>query len=399
MLASFNNRNNIKPKRDQLFIFGSTGSIGDSTLKILKNFNVDLQITGLSCNSNWEKFLDQIIALKPKYAAISCKESGALLLSKLKGRSDTELFIGDNANFELSKKVTKSSITVAAISGFMGLESTLNSLQNGARVLLANKEAIVAGAHLIAKVLENNSNSELIPIDSEHSAIFQLIDNEKSIKSITLTASGGPFFRKTLEELENVTLEDALKHPSWNMGKKITIDSATMVNKALEVIEASYLFGFKPELIDVVIHPGSIVHGLINLECGTQLLHASYPDMILPIAYGLTYPTHRISGLLEKLDLVKLKRLEFYELCDERFPAVSLAKQCINNGISATTIFNSANEIAVEAFINKDIAFKQITNFIEFSLERTSLIEEPSFDDLIDYHNNCSELLNLFIRN
>ncbi|MCL4138562.1 UNVERIFIED_CONTAM: hypothetical protein GTU68_049760, partial [Idotea baltica] len=260
MLASFDSHKNIKPKRENLFIFGSTGSIGDSTLKIINNFSIDLNVTGLSCNSNWEKLFEQIIALKPKYAAISCEKSGKLLATKLKGKFDTELFIGIEANLELSKKVSKNSITVAAISGFMGLKSTINSLKNGSRVLLANKEAIVAGAHLISEVLEENLDSELIPIDSEHSAIFQLLDNEKSVKSITLTASGGPFFKKSLKELENVTLADALKHPSWNMGKKITIDSATMVNKALEVIEAHYLFGFKPDLIDVVVHPGSIVH-------------------------------------------------------------------------------------------------------------------------------------------
>lgn len=385
-------------KRENIFIFGSTGSIGTSTLKILEDNDTHYKIFGLSCHSNYELLMAQIIKFKPKFVAITSEFYGEKLVKNLPNYINTQVFIGKDANNQLIQYINEDALVVAAIAGISGLASTLESAKKGAKILLANKESVVSGYELLKNALSNNQTSEIIPIDSEHSALFQLMLSEKreSINKIILTASGGSFRKLSLTELENVTLKDALKHPNWDMGAKVTIDSATMVNKALEVIEAHYLFGFNTKLIEIIIHPSSIVHGMIDLIDGTQLMHASYPDMRVPIAFGLSYFNRRYSNLIKAIDLTKVKKLEFFALDNQRFPAVSLAKQAIDSGAKKTAVFNAANEVAVNAFMKENIKFNCIVPFIEFSLEKLDFNEELSLATLAQLQNEVVVLLDKF---
>lgn len=385
----------------EVIVFGSTGSIGLSTLEVIRKNQNKFRVKGLIAGSNWRKLIEQVDEFAPDFYALANSEFASECKAAMdvnSGIDSSNLFTGSEIN-DLYNLISESDLVVAAISGMAGLASVLASLKKGAKVLLANKESLVAGGHLVKAALEENPSGEILPIDSEHSALFQLmhLENFSDIESLVLTASGGAFLNKSLEDLKQVSLKDALKHPNWSMGTKVTIDSATMVNKALEVIEAHLLFGFSPDDIKVIIHPQSIIHSLISTKDGAQLAHLSVPDMKGAIAYALNYPHGRLSKTMSHLDLVKISKLEFLPLDDHRYPAVSLAKNCIRTGGNAMAIFNASNEIAVSAFVAGKLAFANIVNFVESACEKLTSSKLASLEDLENLNTEVEIFFNKWI--
>ncbi len=368
----------------KLLVLGSTGSIGESTLELVRRNRARFEVHSMVAGSNVEKFISQITEFRPKVAAIADKQKYQILKSNLSPSLNVELLCGDDEIEHLSAKAPVD-LVVAAISGSAGLRGVISALNSGKRVALANKESLVAAGKLVAKTVAI-SGADVVPIDSEHCAIFQALQGEffNDIQRLILTASGGPFRNTPLAEFKNITPEVALKHPNWSMGRKVTIDSASMMNKALEVIEAFWLFGIQSSNIDVVVHPQSVVHSLVEFVDGNMLAQLSRPDMKGAISYALAYPDGRIPKSVERLDLEKLVKLEFETLDQEKFLAPRLAKQCLEQGGFAPALFSLANEIAVEAFLERRIGFDRIVKFVAEALEGESR----------DF-NNLSELLEL----
>jgi 1-deoxy-D-xylulose-5-phosphate reductoisomerase len=345
----------------KITILGSTGSIGTATLEVIRMYPEKFRVVGLTAGRNIELFQRQIEEFRPLVAAVADDtEAGKLrentgfneILSGPEGIRDVAVYSG--ADFVLS-----------AISGSAGLLPTLSAIMEGKTVGLANKETLVMAGPLVNEAIAKYG-ARLIPVDSEHSAIFQCMHgyNSSDIKRLILTASGGPFHERKSDDLRDVKPEDALNHPTWQMGKKISIDSATLMNKGLEVIEAHYLFGFAPQDIDVIIHPQSIVHSLVEFLDGSLIAHMSHPDMKGPIAYSLSYP-ERLEGVLAPCHLYELGTLTFEKPDIERFPCLRYAYEALNAGGTATTVLNAVNEMAVEAFIEGRITFRQIPVIIE----------------------------------
>jgi 1-deoxy-D-xylulose-5-phosphate reductoisomerase len=389
MLVKFNSHDSASSGAvEDVVIFGSTGSIGFSTLEIIRNNPGKYRVKGLIAGSNWRKLLDQVDEFTPDFFALANSEFAQICKSTFSTKSKTttsDFYVGAEIA-EIYKLISNKDRVVAAIAGMAGLQSVLESIKRGAKILLANKESLVVGGHLVKKLLMENHDARLLPIDSEHGAIFQLLHAEKirDVEKLVLTASGGAFLNKSLEELDNVSLSDALKHPNWDMGTKVTIDSATMVNKALEVIEAHLLFDFPAEKIEVIIHPQSIIHSLVTCSDGVQLAHLSVADMKGAISYALNYPYGRISKTLLPLDLIKIGKLEFLPLVDQRFPAVKLAKYCINSGGNALAIFNASNEVAVSAFVEGRLKFSAIVPFIEYACGKLVNNDLLMLDELLN---------------
>ena len=349
----------------EITILGSTGSIGVSTLDVISRHQDKFNVKALTANTNLDVFLDQCIQHKPEYAVMADEECASKLEEKLKKEApDVSVLAGAEGLLQVAELETVDYV-MAAIVGAAGLLPTLGAAKAGKRVLLANKEALVmSGKLFIDAVLQNKA--ELIPIDSEHNAIFQCISatNTSSISNIMLTASGGPFLDTPMNELSSKTPEQACKHPKWDMGRKISVDSATMMNKGLEVIEASWLFNIKTETIKVVIHPQSIIHSLVEYKDGSVLAQLGNPDMRIPIAYGLAWP-ERIETCAQRLDLFDIAHLDFKEAEADRFPCLQLAREAIKQGGTSCVILNAANEVAVNEFLNKRIKFTDIPTIIE----------------------------------
>ena len=349
----------------EITILGSTGSIGVNTLDVISRHRDKFNIKALTANTNLDVFLDQCIQHKPEYAVMADEECASKLEEKLKKEApDVSVLAGAEGLLQVAELETVDYV-MAAIVGAAGLLPTLGAAKAGKRVLLANKEALVmSGKLFMDTVLQNNA--ELIPIDSEHNAIFQCISatNTSSISNIMLTASGGPFLDTPMNELSSKTPEQACKHPKWDMGRKISVDSATMMNKGLEVIEASWLFNIKAETIKVVIHPQSIIHSLVEYKDGSVLAQLGNPDMRIPIAYGLAWP-ERIETCVQRLDLFDIAHLDFKEAEADRFPCLQLAREAIKQGGTSCVILNAANEVAVNEFLNKRIKFTDIPTIIE----------------------------------
>lgn len=348
-------------------ILGSTGSIGKSALQIIRTNPEKFEVIALVAGSNSEELAKQILEFKPKIAALDSERAYLKLKGILPTNDCPELTFGANSIAEI---VTRSDIdlVLAAIVGFAGLRSVLSALKANKIVALANKESLVCGGALVNDLVQSGHGS-IIPVDSEHSAIYQVLQAQEknNLKRVILTASGGPFWQKPLSEFKDITIEQALNHPRWKMGPKVTIDSATMMNKALEVIEAHWLFGMSADEISVLVHPQSIVHSLIELIDGSQLAQLGVPDMKGPIAYALRYP-ERIFNVMESLNLAKAYKLEFYELDNQKFPAVGLANEAIKQGGIATAVLNISNEVAVQAFLAGKISFCDIVPFVEKAL-------------------------------
>jgi 1-deoxy-D-xylulose-5-phosphate reductoisomerase len=354
----------------QVSILGSTGSIGTSALEFIGRNPDSLKVHSLVAGRQVEKLAAQILKFQPKFAAVPSEIDHKALRGLLEQAPNcqTEILFGAEAINEIAAHPA-CDVVLAAIVGSAGLPSIAAAIKANKLIALANKESLVCAGALLSKMLAQ-STATIIPVDSEHSAIFQLLEGQcfRDISSVTLTASGGPFLNLPKESFGRVTPEQAVKHPRWNMGAKISVDSATLVNKALEVIEAHWLFDLKPAQIEVVIHPQSIIHAMINFCDGSRVAHLSVPDMIGPISFALDWPGLRSKAVIPKLDLVQLQNLEFFELNDDKFPAVALARTCLEQGGIKPALLNIANEVAVEAFLAKKLGFDRIIPVIEQAL-------------------------------
>ena len=362
-------------------ILGSTGSIGKSTLSVIKLHPEKFKVFALAGFNNVDLLLEQTIKFKPNFIVTKDLKSKRQLMDKLKEtKLDTVVLYG-NDGYSFIASHEEVTTVVAAITGSAGLISTIDAAKSGKQILLANKESMVMAGDLINEICSAN-NSTLIPIDSEHNAIFQVFsDNSdtKKIKKVILTASGGPFRDHSLENLKEVTVEEALNHPNWKMGKKISVDSATMMNKGLELIEACWLFSLTPDQIEVVVHPQSIVHSMVEYLDGSILAQLGNPDMRTPIAHALAWP-QRISSGVNSLDIISAMRLDFESPNLKKFPCLSLAIKAAKAGGSAPITLNASNEIAVDAFLNKEITFPEIAEIIALTLKKTILTNPDSLE-------------------
>lgn len=351
----------------KISVIGSTGSIGTQTLDVLKQHPGQFSVEGLAAGRNTELFLDQVRTFKPKKASVADKAAADSLRPLLP--SGVELFYGEEGLIEVAAG-TDADTVVTAIVGSAGLPSTLAAIDAGKHIALANKETLVAAGQLVTELARKKGVS-LLPVDSEHAAIFQCLNGERlgDVERIVLTASGGSFRHLNREQLQQVTVEDALKHPNWSMGAKITIDSATMVNKGLEVMEAHWLFGMDFEQIGVLLHPESIVHSFVEYRDGSVIAQLGNPDMRVPIQYALTYP-ERWPSETKRLSLSEAGQLHFREMDLERYPCLRMAYECGKLGGTAPSVYNAANEVAVARFLNGEIPFLRIESLIEETLSR-----------------------------
>ena len=347
--------------KKEVLLLGSTGSIGKQTIDVVNMYADRFSVLGLSCRSDVETLYAQANALKPRFVAAEVP------LDQNRLPEGTEIFTGPDAAERIAQ-AADADVTVLAILGYAALKPLLAAISHGKRIAIANKESLVCGGALVDAALLRYG-AELLPIDSEQSAIFQCLQNgtRDEVKRLILTASGGPFFRKTREELKDVSRDDALNHPTWRMGRKITLDSATLMNKGLEIIEASRLFHFGAEQISVLIHPQSIVHSMVEYRDGTIMANLSKPDMRLPIQYALTYP-ERTESLCEPLKLDLAHPLEFYPADPERFRAIRMAYEALRADGIMPTVFNGANERAAELYFSGRIGFIDIEDCVEAAL-------------------------------
>ncbi len=362
-----------------LSIVGSTGSIGQNTLKVAAHLEGQFQVVALAAHSNIEKLLPQIDQFHPKCVALY-DSSKAKELRKL--RPNLEVLEGIEGICAVAAH-PDAQLTVSAMTGTLGLLPTVSAIKAGKTIALANKEALVSGGSLVME-LARKHGVNIIPIDSEHSAIFQCLQGEKlsEVSRIILTSSGGPFRQKTLEQLQIVTVNDALKHPTWTMGPKVTIDSSTLMNKGLEVIEAHWLFGVGIDQIDVVVHPQSIIHSLVEYRDGSMIAQMSEPTMLVPIQYALTYP-NRKPGLLPPYDFMKNSQLTFFPPDYEKFKCLKLAFEAIRQGGSYPCFMNAANEVLVHRFINGEISWADIGNRLEILMGEHGSQELNSVDQVM----------------
>lgn len=366
-------------------VLGSTGSIGKNTLEVVRNLNRNgypVSVKYISANSNVELLAEQIEEFKPK-AAVIFNEAGynALKLRSLKHKC--EILCGQAGINEISRR-DDFELVVNALVGFSGLIPTTEAIKHGKDIALANKESLVVAGELIYSML-SGSSAHLLPIDSEHSAILQCLQGEpmKQVTKLILTASGGPFREFTREEMNNVSVEQALKHPNWVMGNKITIDSATLMNKGFEIIEAKWLFNIEAENIEVLIHPQSIIHSMVEFSDGSVKAQLGVPDMKVPIQYALTYP-ERINSDFPRIDFKQLKNLTFDEPDLEKFECLKLAYDVIKSGGSYPIVLNGANEAAVELFLNGKIRFTDIPALIKSAMDKHENHVSPSLENIVE---------------
>lgn len=365
----------------KIAILGSTGSIGTQTLDVVRQ-NSDLQVIALAINSSVEVLERQIREFRPRIVCVY-KEEKAEQLRKLVADLDVKVTTGMDGLIECAC-YEEVEIVVTAMVGMIGIRPTIAAIRAKKDIALANKETLVTAGHIIMPLVKEYG-VKLLPVDSEHSAIFQCLNGEgmNPIQKILLTASGGPFRGKSRQELQNVTVENALKHPNWAMGRKITIDSATMVNKGLEVIEAKWLFGVSFDQIEVVVHPQSIIHSAVEYSDGAVIAQLGVPDMKLPIQYALYYPK-RLQPLSQPLELTKLGQMTFEAPDLETFTGLKLAFECGRKGGSMPTVFNAANELAVAKFLNRKIKFLEIVELIEECCKRHTWIENPTVEEILE---------------
>ncbi len=362
-------------------ILGSTGSIGTQTLDIVRN-NRDLQVKALAAGSNAAKLEEQVREFKPELAVMWSQEAAQELKVRLSD-TDTKVLCGMEGLLELAV-YSQIDVLVTAVVGMIGIKPTIAAIEAGKTIALANKETLVTAGHIIMP-LAAERKVPILPVDSEHSAIFQSMhgENRERVSKILLTASGGPFRGKKREELLDITVEDALKHPNWSMGRKITVDSATLVNKGLEVMEAKWLFGVEPEKIQVVVHPQSIIHSMVEYVDGGIMAQLGMPDMKLPIQYALFYPDRRpMEG--KRVDFFKLGSISFERPDTDTFRGLAMAYEAIRVGGSMPTVLNAANEKAVALFLEKKIRFLEIYDLIQGAMENHKVIQNPSVEEILE---------------
>ena len=362
-------------------ILGSTGSIGTQTLEIVRS-NPDLQVIALAAGSNVSLMEQQVREFHPMLAVMGSEEAATDLKNRI-ADTDTRVSAGMEGMLELAI-LPQMEVLVTAIVGMIGIRPTIAAIKAGKTIALANKETLVTAGHIIMPLAKEKGVS-ILPVDSEHSAIFQSMhgENRERVSKILLTASGGPFRGKKTEELQDITVEDALKHPNWSMGRKITVDSATLVNKGLEVMEAKWLFDVEPEQIQVVVHPQSIIHSMVEYVDGGIMAQLGMPDMKLPIQYALFYPDRRpMDG--RRVDFFALKSISFEEPDIKTFRGLQLAYDAIAVGGSMPTVFNAANEKAVGLFLDKKIRFLAIYDLIQGAMEQHKVIANPTVDEILE---------------
>jgi 1-deoxy-D-xylulose-5-phosphate reductoisomerase len=358
--------------KKKINIFGTTGSIGQNTLSVFRKEKDLYDFISFSAYQNVEQLINDCLEFKPKYANIGNEKHYLRLKSAL---SDTNIIVSYGKNSLLDLAKTEVDWSMSAIVGFAGVQVSLYCAEHSRVLALANKEALVCAGKLLLSVCEKN-NTKLVPVDSEHSAIFQCLEGQRrrDLKSITLTASGGPFRDWSLEEMKSATLKQALRHPNWSMGERITIDSASMFNKALELIEAMHLFNLKTSEVEVIIHPQSIIHSMVNFNDGSTIAQMSLPDMRGPIGYSLNYPKRQDIGLMN-IDFTKQAPLEFYKPDKKKFRALDIVEK-VGLNLELGVVFNAAKEIALDKFISGEIGFLDMAALVEKTLEETSLINK-----------------------
>lgn len=373
----------------RLAILGSTGSIGTQTLDVVSRHPDLFEIELLTAYSNTTLLVEQAIKFNANSVVI-CDELRYKEVKEALDKHDIKVFAGASSIDDI---VCGSNIdmVVTAMVGFSGLKPTISAIKAGKAIALSNKETLVVAGQIITD-LARKSGSPIIPVDSEHSAIFQCLQGERAdVEKLILTASGGPFIGKSRRELESVGISEALNHPRWQMGPKVTIDSASMMNKGLELIEAHWLFGAHPDNIEIVVHPQSIIHSMVQFTDGSVTAQMSIPDMRLPIQYALSYP-YRIELNTNRIDFAKLARLDFFAPDPESFPAIGIAYESIKKGGNTPCAMNAANEIAVASFLNGEISFTSITEIINEVLSKFSFIKAPTLDDIYETDKQAREL-------
>jgi len=381
----------------KIAILGSTGSIGTQTLQLVDRYPERFSVAALTSNTNAELLLEQIIRYKPLYAAMADEKAAQTIAHKIP--ESTHLLTGQQGLLEIAS-VPEADTLVVAVVGIAGLPIVMKGIAAGKRIALANKEALVTGGAMVTAAMAARGD-RILPVDSEHSAIFQCMngENPSAIRRLILTASGGPFHNTLIEKFSEITLARALKHPNWKMGRKITIDSATLMNKGLEVMEACWLFNMPMTKIDVIIHPESIIHSMVEYNDGAVMAQMSNPDMRLPILYALEYPAQasayperRPCGV-KPLDLLEIGKLTFSKPDLQKFPCLGLAYQVMRMGGTAPTVLNAANEVAVEWFLREKIHFCDIPKLIEHTIFHTEIIDHPSLDDIYETDRQVREVL------
>jgi 1-deoxy-D-xylulose-5-phosphate reductoisomerase len=372
----------------KIAILGSTGSIGTQTLDIVRA-NDDLEVVALSCGKNIKLMEEQIREFSPEFVSVWDEKDAASLKTNI-ADLDVKVYSGMEGLSEVAT-ARHAQMLITGIVGMVGIRPTIAAIKAGKTIALANKETLVTAGHIIMPLAKEN-NVQILPVDSEHSAIFQSLNGERhnKIDKILLTASGGTFLGKKREELKNIRPEDALKNPNWVMGNKVTIDSSTLINKGLEVMEAKWLFDVEPEQIQVIVHPQSIVHSMVQYEDGAVIAQLGVPDMRLPIQYAIYYPDRRYLGG-DRLDFWQLKQLTFEKPDTDTFYGLKLAYQALKRGGNMPTVFNAANENAVPLFMQGKIAYLDIPALVQDCMEHISFKENPSLEEVLETEAEVNE--------
>ena len=366
-------------KKKQIAILGSTGSIGTQALKVIEEHPDLYEAYALTANNQVELLAEQARKFMPA-AVVIANEAKYLQLKEMLADLPIQVYAGADALCEIVE-AKPIDVVLASMVGYAGLRPTMNAIRAGKAIALANKETLVVAGELI-NALAQQYKTPILPVDSEHSAIFQCLEPNNALEKVILTASGGPFRNFTMEQLQHVTKEQALKHPNWEMGAKITIDSATMMNKGFEVIEAKWLFGVCPDQIEVVVHPQSIIHSMVQYEDGAVKAQLGMPDMRLPIQYAFSYP-QRIKASFDRLDFSTMKELTFEQPDTNRFRCLALAYEALNKGGNMACIVNAANEVVVSAFLKDRISFLRMSEVIEQSMVKVPFIQTPTYEDYV----------------
>ena len=378
--------------KKKVTILGSTGSIGVNALNVINNLEID--IVGLSANTNSQLLIEQAKKFQPESVSIVDEDAYLIVKDALKNTS-IDVLCGKNGLLEISSRGDVD-LVLNAIVGSSGMLPTVYAIRAGADIALSNKESLVMAGKIIERE-RKKANVNIFPVDSEHSAIWQCLAGESKdeVKRLILTGSGGPFREKKISKFKDIKPEDALKHPNWEMGKKITIDSASMMNKGLEVVEAVWLFEMDPQKVDIVVHPQSIIHSMVEFDDTSVKAQLGLPDMKIPIQYALSYPNH-IKTNWEPLDLVKIKSLTFESVNYERFPCIKLAYESLARGGTSSSVLNVANEQAVYRFLKKEIGFMEIPKLIEIAMENHDWTEDPSIDDILSLEDWTTNFVKSF---
>jgi 1-deoxy-D-xylulose-5-phosphate reductoisomerase len=383
--------------KKRIAILGSTGSIGTQSLDVIEQNPDAFEVEVLTANNNVDLLIRQAKKFQPNVVVIANKEKYRVVSDAL-ANEDIKVYAGEEALNQVVEMDTIDLVLTAMV-GYSGLIPTYNAIKAGKNIALANKETMVVAGEIITKMAHENK-VEILPVDSEHSAIFQCLVGEflNPIEKIYLTCSGGPFRGKTLDELQNVSVDDALDHPNWDMGAKITIDSATLMNKGFEVIEAHWLFGLPSSKIDVIVHPQSIIHSLVQFEDGSMKAQMGLPDMKLPIQYAMGFP-NRIKNNFPRFNFLDFPSLDFEQPNTKIFRNLALSFEAMEKGGNVPCVLNAANEIVVEAFLKRKIKFLQMSDIIEEAIEKVAFIKTPGLNDLIDTNNETRRITKLLTEN